>query len=192
MAQLIVFHHARGLTAGVLEFAEQIRRSGHSVHVPDLFEGRTFDDLEAGVAYAREVGFGTIAERAQVAANTVPYEAVYAGFSLGVLPAQKLAQTRQGAAGALLFDACVPIAEFGGHWPQDVPIQIHAMEADKWFVGSGDFDAARELIASARNGELFLYPGDRHLFVDSSLPSYDEAAAALVMERVLLFLDAIR
>jgi dienelactone hydrolase len=114
---------------------------------------------------------------------------VYAGFSLGVLPAQRLAQTRPGARGALFFYACVPTSEFGS-WPADVPVQVHGMDADPIFVGEGDLDAARALVAEADDGELFLYPGDQHYFADSSLPSYDPAATALLIRRVLDFLAA--
>jgi len=192
MAAVLLFHHAQGRTAGVLAFAEQLRNAGHTVHVPDLYEGRTFDNLEAGLAYANEVGFETIIERGLLAAKALPDEVVYAGFSLGVLPAQKLAQTRKGAAGAMLFHACVPVAEFGCPWPPDVPVQVHAIDADEWFVKGGDLNAARELTASTKNAELFLYPGNQHLFADCSLPSYDERAAALLMERVLAFLARVR
>jgi len=192
MAEVLLFHHAHGRTPGVLAFADEIRQAGHTVHVPDLYEGRTFDHLEAGVGYAQEVGFDTIIERGLLAAEALPDHVVYAGVSLGVLPAQKLAQTRQGAAGALLFHACVPAAEFGRPWPEGVPLQVHGMVADKLFVEEGDLDAARELVASVDNAELFLYPGDQHLFTDKSLPSYDEAAAALLTERVITFLDAIK
>ncbi len=184
MAEVLLFHHAHGRTPGILAFADEIRQAGHTVHVPDLYEGRTFDHLEAGVGYAQEVGFDTIIERGLLAAEALPDHVVYAGFSLGVLPAQKLAQTRQGAAGALLFHACVPAAEFGRPWPEGVPLQL--------FVEEGDLDAARELVASVDNAELFLYPGDQHLFTDKSLPSYDEAVAALLTERVITFLDAIK
>jgi len=192
MAEVILFHHAHGRTAGVLAFADQIRNAGHTVHVPDLYDGRVFGDLEAGLAYARDVGFETIIERGLLAAKTLPNNLVYAGFSLGVLPAQKLAQTSPGALGAMLFHACVRFEEFGSSWPQDVPVQVHAMEDDEWFVKGGDLAAARELAAGASNVELFLYTGHQHLFADSSLPSYDESAAGLLIQRVLVFLDGCR
>jgi dienelactone hydrolase len=159
------------------------------VHTPDLFDGRTFPSIDEGVAYASEVGFGDLIERGVSEADQLPNEVVYAGFSLGVLPAQKLAQTRPGAAGALLFYSCVPMSEFGS-WPAGVPVQIHGMDADPYFVGEGDIDAAREVVDSADQGELFLYPGDQHYFADSSLPSYDPKATALLTERVLDFLRA--
>jgi dienelactone hydrolase len=189
MAEVLLFHHAQGQTAGFRAFADELRHAGHTVHTPDLFDGRTFGTIDEGMAYAEQVGFpDAIIERGERSAAELPAELVYAGFSLGVLPAQKLAQNRPGARGALLFYACVPLSYFGGSWPADVPAQIHGMDADPIFVGEGDVDAARELVASAENAELFLYPGDQHYFADSSLPSYDADAAALLTRRVLDFL----
>jgi dienelactone hydrolase len=190
VAELLLFHHAQGLTAGCLSFADELRAAGHVVHTPDLYDGKTFADLDDGVGYAREVGFDTIGERGRLAAEGLPNEIVYAGFSLGAMPAQMLAQTRPGAKGALLFHGCVPPSEFGGPWPQGVPLQIHLMEADEWAL-EGDLDAARELDETVESAELFLYPGDRHLFADNSLPDYDESAATLLKQRVLSFLDNI-
>jgi dienelactone hydrolase len=192
VADVVLFHHAQGLTSGVHEFADRLRGAGHSVHVPDLYEGRTFASLEEGMAYADSVGFANIAERGEIAAAELPAEAVYAGFSLGVLPAQLLTQTRPGARGALLMHSCVPVSVFGSPWPAGVPAQIHAMNEDKLFVEEGDLEAARDLAGSAAGVELFLYPGDRHLFADSSLSGYDAAAAELLLERVLGFLAAVR
>ena len=192
MAEVILFHHAQGRTSGVLEFADRLRVEGHHVYVPDLYEGRAFASLAEGVAYADGVGFARIAERGEIAAANLPAEAVYAGFSLGVLPAQLLTQTRPGARGALLMHSCVPTSVFERPWPAGVPAQIHAMEEDKLFVEEGDLQAARELAGSADGIELFLYPGDQHLFADSSLGSYDPAAAELLLERVLGFLAEVR
>ncbi len=191
MAEVLLFHHAQGLTAGVVAFADELRRAGHVVHTPDLYAGRTFASVEEGVAHAGEIGFGNVVERGVRAADELSADLVYAGFSLGVIPAQKLAQTRPGARGALLFEACVPTSEFGPGWPPGVPVQIHGMDADKFFAGEGDIDAARALVeeaATSARAELFVYPGDRHLFADSSLSSYDAAASAALMERVVDFL----
>jgi dienelactone hydrolase len=188
MAEVLLFHHAQGRTAGFLAFADELRRAGHTVHTPDLFDGRTFEVLDDGVAYASEIGFGKLIERAAQAADGLPVGLVYAGFSLGAVPAQKLAQTRAGAQGALLFHGCLPVTHFGSSWPEDVPVQIHAMDADPWFVDGDGIVAARALVASGAPAELFLYPGHGHLFADSSLPDYDVAAAALLRLRVLEFL----
>jgi dienelactone hydrolase len=190
MAEVLLFHHAHGLTDGVVSFADDLRGAGHTVHTPDLFDGRTFQSVEEGVAYAAEIGFGEIIERGARAAQDLTSGLVYAGFSLGVLAAQMLAQTRDGAVAALLFHACVPVSEFGPAWPDGVPVQVHAMEADPFFVGDGDIDAARAVVRQAANAELFLYPGNGHLFVDNSLPSYDADAATLLSDRVLTFLSA--
>jgi dienelactone hydrolase len=189
MAEVLLFHHAQGQTKGFNDFADELRQAGHTVHAPDLFEGRTFESIEDGMAYAEELGFpDEIIGRGEQAASELPNELVYAGFSLGVVPAQKLAQTRPGARGGLFFYSCVPASYFGG-WPADVPAQIHGMDADPIFVGEGDVEAARELVESSESAELFLYPGDQHYFADSSLPSYDADAAALLTKRVLDFLQ---
>lgn len=190
MAEVLLFHHAQGQTRGFNAFADELRQAGHTVHTPDLFDSRTFDTIDEGMSYAQEIGFpGEIIGRGERAAGALPQALVYAGFSLGVLPGQKLAQTRRGARGALFFYSCVPVAEFGG-WPANVPAQIHGMDADPIFVGEGDVDAARELVEAADDAELFLYPGDQHYFADSSLPSYDPDATALLTTRVLDFLRA--
>ncbi|OCO98895.1 MULTISPECIES: dienelactone hydrolase family protein [unclassified Ensifer] len=190
MAEILLFHHAQGLTPGMHAFAGALRAAGHTVHMPDLFEGRTFESIEAGLAYIEGVGFNEMREHGVRLADTLPEALVYAGFSFGVLPAQKLAQTRPGARGALLFYSCLPISgEWAfGPWPDGVPVQIHGMDNDPIFVGEGDIDAAREIVEKAEDAELFLYPGDQHYFADSSLPSYDAAATALLTQRVLAFL----
>ena len=191
MTEVLLFHHAQGQTAGFHAFADELREAGHTVHTPDLFEGLTFGSIEEGMTYVQELGFGTIITRGARAAGELPGELVYAGFSLGVVPAQKLAMSRAGARGALFFSSCVPLSEFGGVWPAGVPVQVHGMDHDPYFVGEGDVDAAREVVAAAERGELFLYPGDQHYFADSSLPSYDPAAANLLTRRVLDFLQAV-
>jgi len=191
MAEILLFHHAQGLTPGVRAFVDEIRAAGHIVHTPDLFDGRIFDSIEEGLAYIDQIGFDAIRERGVQVADELPRELVYAGFSFGVLPAQKLAQTRRGARGALLFYSCLPISGRWafGPWPEGVAVQIHGMDNDPIFVGEGDIDAAREIVAKVDDAELFLYPGDQHYFADSSLPSYDADATALLITRVLAFLD---
>jgi dienelactone hydrolase len=192
VAEVLLFHHAQGLTPGCLSFAERLGAAGHVMHAPDLYEGRTFTDLTDGMGYAEEIGFGTIIERGRVAADGLPSGLVYAGFSLGVLPAQMLAQTRPGTKGALLFHSCVPPSEFGRPWPQGIPLQMHMMDADELSLPPNeDLAAARELDETVEGATLFSYPGDRHLFADDTLPDYDEHAAALLTERVLGFLGRI-
>jgi dienelactone hydrolase len=191
MAEIILFHHVLGLTDGVKAFADELRAAGHTVHTPDLFDTRTFTSLEEGIDFARGIGFDTVLDRGVAAAEGLGPNLVYAGFSLGVMPAQKLAQTRAGARGALFFDACIPVEEFGDGWPEGVAVQIHGMDSDPSFADEGDLEAAEALVASTENAELFLYHGNSHLFADSSLPGYDPDAAALMTERVLEFLSRI-
>ncbi len=190
MAEVLLFHHAQGLTSGCVAFADELRTGGHVVHTPDLYEGKTFAELSEGVAYAEEIGFDTVVERGRLAGEALPPGVVYAGFSLGVMPAQMLAQTRPDAKGALLFHSCLPPSEFGGPWPKGLPLQIHMMDGDEWVLPPNeDLAAARHLDETVEEAELFLYPGDRHLFADNSLPDYDQIAARLLRQRVLSFLD---
>jgi len=189
MSEVLLYHHVQGLTQGVRSFADELRQAGHTVHTPDLFDGRTFGTLEEGMTFAREAGFDTLGERGVAAADGIGPNVVYAGFSLGVMIAQQLAQTRPGARGALLLYSCLPVSEFGDAWPDGVPVQVHGKDGDEFFLE--DIDAARALVDSRDGAELFLYPGTEHLFADSSLPAYDPAAAALLTERVLAFLDKV-
>jgi dienelactone hydrolase len=193
MAEVLLFHHAQGLTPGVRAFADALRAAGHAVHTPDLFDGRTFDSIDEGMAFIQASGMDGMVERGERTADELPNDLVYAGFSFGEMVAQKLAQTRPGARGALLFYSCIPISgEWAfGPWPDGVPVQIHGMDNDPIFVGEGDVEAAREIVAQVDGAELFLYPGDQHYFADSSLPSYDAAATALLTQRVLEFLDHV-
>jgi dienelactone hydrolase len=187
MADVVLYHHVQGLTEGVRSFADTLRESGHTVHVPDLFEGRTFETIEDGLAFASDAGFDALTQRGVAAAEALRPDVVYAGFSFGVMPAQQLAQTRAGARGAVLMSGCLPVSAFGVAWPQGVPVQVHGKDADPYFAE--DIDAARVLAGSTDDAELFLYPGREHLFADPSLPEYDAAAAALLTERVLAWLE---
>ena len=188
MTDIVLFHHAQGLTPGVDALAQALRAAGHAVHAPDLYGGKTFETLDEGMAHARGIGFGALLDRGVAAGQELGTDAVYVGISMGVMPAQKLAQTRPGARGALLLEACLPVSEFGERWPEGVPVQVHGMDADPMFAVEGDLDAARELVDSTDQAELFLYPGKVHLFSDSTLPTYDAAAAELMISRVLEFL----
>jgi dienelactone hydrolase len=195
MAEVVLFHHVQGLTEGVLAFAENLRGGGHTVHTPDLFDGERAGTVEDGFAITKRIGDEVLRERTERALADLDAAVVYAGISFGVGTAQELAQTRAGARGALLYEACLPISgEWAiGPWPDGVPVQVHGMEQDPFFGLEGDVDAARELVETVgpERGELFVYPGDRHLFTDSSLPSYDAEATALVLQRSRDFLDRL-
>jgi dienelactone hydrolase len=193
MADLLLFHHIQGLTPGVLAFADELRAAGHTVHTPDLFDGRTFASIPEGANYAHGDGAPDFDALADKVAGDLPAELVYAGFSMGAAQAQRLAQTRPGATGALLFESCIPLTGDWafGPWPDGVPVQIHGKDEDEFFAHEGDLDAARALVAAVPDAELFTYPGPEHLFADSSLASYDAEAAALLTDRVLAFLGRV-
>ena len=191
MAEVVLFHHVQGLTMGVRALADRLRAGGHTVYTPDFFDGRTFASIDEGFAALKAQGEGAHAAWADGIVAKLPPGLVYAGISLGVMPAQRLAQTRPDAAGALLLEACAPPSAFADRWPAEVAVQVHGMERDPFFGPEGDVDAARELVGQAADGELFVYPGEVHLFTDSTLPSYDEAATAQVAERALAFLGRL-
>ena len=193
MADVLLFHHIQGLTPGVVAFADALRAAGHTVHVPDLFAGRTFASIEEGAAFTQSSDAPDFDALADAEAAALPADLVYLGFSFGVMPAQRLAQTRPGAVGAVLCESCVPVTGDWafGPWPEGVPVQIHGMDADPFFAGEGDIDAARELVSLVPDAELFIYPGNVHLFEDSSLPQYDEGAATLLTTRVLKLLARV-
>ncbi|HET6651068.1 MAG TPA: dienelactone hydrolase family protein [Nocardioides sp.] len=195
MAEVVLIHHVRGLTDGVRAFADELRAGGHTVHTPDLFDGERPASIEEGVAHAQGLGDQVLEERTDRALAGLPAGLVYAGFSLGAGTSQRLAQTRPGARGALLYEACMPITgEWAyGPWPEGLPVQIHGMDRDPYFGLESDIDSAREIVETVGSdlAELFVYPGDQHLFTDSSLPSYDEEATALVLKRSRDFLDRL-
>ena len=188
MTSVVLFHHAQGLTDGVRRFADRLSAAGHRVSVPDLYEGATFPTVQDGVAHAEKIGFDVIIERGAAAVTDLPADLVYAGFSLGVMPAQKLAQTRPGARGALLLHSAVPAAHFGP-WPATVALQMHLTEQDPW--AEEDLPAAEELAREVPGAELFLYPGSGHLICDDSLDDHDPAATDLIVERSLAFLERV-
>jgi dienelactone hydrolase len=190
MTEVLLLHHAQGLTPGVVALADRLIAAGHVVHTPDVYDGRTFDTLSDGLDYLGAIGFQEAHDRGIASAEGLPHDLVYIGLSLGVMAVEQLVLSRPGALGAILVGSAVRPEEFGSPWPAGVPLQIHGTEGDPVFVGEGDIDAARELVRDA-GAELFLYPGDGHLFVDNSLRDYDEDATELFLERVLAFLQRV-
>jgi dienelactone hydrolase len=195
MAEVVLFHHVQGLTDGVQAFAEELRAGGHTVHTPDLFDGAQPASIDDGIELVQRIGHGVLDERADQAVAKLPAGLVFAGISFGAATAQRFAQARAGARGALLYEACIPITgeDAFGPWPGGVRVQIHGMDGDPFFGLEGDIDAARELveIVGPELAQLYVYVGDRHLFTDSSLPSYDAAATRQVLRRSRELLDRV-
>ena len=187
MAEVILFHHALGVTDGMRAFADQLRDAGHQVTVADLFGGKTFDNLEDGVAFEEELGWDEVVARSEAAIAPLPPNVVIGGFSLGAVYGQRLAQRREGALGALLYHGGDnPPATFGV-WPAGVGLQVHVSEGDKWF----NLESGKQLVSEVPGAELFLYPGSGHVFTDTSWEEYDEASTTLVIERTLSVLDRV-
>lgn len=186
---VVLFHSALGLNQAVKEFAESLRMHGHAVHVPDLFDGDVFTNLEDGVHKRDDVGIPLLSQRAAESVREMPVGTVYAGFSMGAASAQYLAGTIPGAGGAVLMHAALP-NEFVGiqQWPK-VPVQIHFAIDDPWVQR----DHVSALSSSVEQGgatcEVFEYPGSAHLFGDASSPDYDEDSATAMLSRVLTFLS---
>ncbi len=188
MTEVILFHHALGVTDGLRAFADRLRAGGHQVTVANLFGGATFDTIEEGVAYEEDLGWDEMVSRSEAAIASLPPQVVIGGFSLGAVYAQRLAQTRAGALGALLLHAGdIPPGEFGVPWPEGVALQVHVSEGDPWFNREG----GERLVSEVPGAELFLYPGSGHLFTDRSWQEYDEASTTLVIERTLAFLGRV-
>ena len=184
MAEILLFHHALGLTDGVKEFAAALRDVGHTVHTPDLFEGRTFDVVEDGVAFAAETGRETLVARATAAVEQLPADLVYAGMSMGCAYATQLLLTRPGGRGAFYLYGAVDPEWWEASWPAGVPAQSHQTEDDPWREKETD----EAFVAKVPGAEAFLYEGDTHLFADPSSDDFDATAAALAMERIQAFL----
>lgn len=188
--EIVLFHSVLGLRPGVLAWAERLRRAGHTVHTPDLYDGQVFDDMEAGLRAIESLGgIRGVIERSYAAVSALRSDLVYAGFSNGGGSAELLALTRPGARGAILMHAALPLDALGADaWPAGVPVQIHYAERDPY----RDARAVAALAAAARRAgahcEVWNYPGSGHLFADPDLPDFDERSAELMFRRVLDFL----
>lgn len=183
MAEIVLFHHAGGLTPGVRQFADLLRTAGHTVHTPDLFDGRTFADVHDGVAYAQEAGEEVFAARAAEAVVDLPAAIVYGGMSMGAARAAEQVLTRPGARGAFFLYGAIDPGWWNAAWPAGVPSQAHVTEGDPW--REPDAEAAYTAVSGA---ELFAYPGNGHLFAEPGHPDYDEQAAATATSRIVEFL----
>lgn len=187
MVQLAVFPHAMGVTAGMRAFVNALADDGHEVQLVDLYDGIVCDDLDAGIEHANEIGFSTVIDRGVAAIEPDATGVVVIGFSLGVLPAQKLAQTHPGVIGAVLCDAAVPADAFGG-WRDGVRAAIHLCADDP--LVAEDLAAAAEL-ATRDEIELTIHPGAGHVAIDASGPAYDPDLARHLRAEIRAFVEAL-
>jgi dienelactone hydrolase len=194
MAEVVLFHSVLGMRPGIAVAADRLQAAGHVVHIPNLFPGgEVFDDYKPAMARLESVGFKTLMARAAEALAPLPAGIVYAGFSMGAMPAGIFAAKRPGALGAILMHGAPPPAAGGfSSWPSATPVQIHCMVDDPWRDESEIAALSTLVKASGAEYALFDYPGSGHLFADPSMPAeYDAAAADLLWQRVLAFLDRI-
>jgi dienelactone hydrolase len=189
VAHVVLFHHAQGLRPDVVAWADSLRKAGNEVETPDLYDGRTFERLEDGIAHRDELGVPTLIERAARFLDELPPDLVYAGFSMGSSTAHYFAVTRPGARGALLMHGTAPPRSLAGaEWPTSVPVQLHYSEHDL-YLDAGNIEAFLQSVRRVGAPlEVFTYPGGRHLFADPDGPDYDQASAELMLERELEFL----
>src|SRR5438477_7399568 len=192
MEEVVVYHSAYGLRPAVIDFADKLRRAGHTVHTPDLYDGEVFSDRNDAIRKIQELGFDKLLERAVTAVEKLPHHLVFAGFSNGGACAELLAATRPGAKGAILIHAPLMVRDLGWTvWPSNVPVQVHFADKDP-IKNQAVVDAlAAKVRQSGSNFEQFDYDAAGHLFADSNFPAYYANPAELMTNRVLEFLDRI-
>ncbi|MER6142862.1 dienelactone hydrolase family protein [Streptomyces sparsogenes] len=187
---ILLLHSMYGLRPAVHAAADRLRAAGHEVHVPDLYEGRTADSAEDGMALKEEIGREELLRRAVAAAAPLSDRGiVYAGFSLGGSIAQNLALGDEKARGLLLLHGTSDIADDAA--TDGLPVQLHVADPDPfephdwlnaWYLRMGRAGA---------DVEVYRYPGAGHLFTDPDLPDYDEEAAEATWKVALGFLEEV-
>ncbi len=189
MATVVLFHSALGLTGHLRQWADILEQDGHTVLTPDLFDGHTFTDLDAGVDHVDAEGVEHWVARARELTARVQGPRIYAGFSLGGAVAEILALTEPDAAGLVVMHGAISPAWFEIHeWPVDLVAQLHYAARDPW-VDADDNAAFLELAGEAC--EEFVYPGEGHLFGFEGWHEYDEVASHDMYERVSEFLSEV-
>lgn len=180
MSTILLLHSAMGLRPAVTEFAEALEQRGHTLVVPDYYEGEVFDDADAGIEYRDRVGAKTLFKRILPVVEKLPDDAVLSGFSLGSAFAQTLAATRGQSRGIVLMHS---VAAPFGRWPGP-PVQVHRYEVDDW-IDTDDLAALRASVeAEGASFEDFVTPGKGHLFTDVHGPDGDAEATAKTIERI--------
>jgi dienelactone hydrolase len=194
MTTVAIFHSVLGVRAGVLDAAERLRQDGHVVLVPDLFEGRTFDEYPPAMTFAwQELGQESLLRRASDAVAGLPEGFVTVGFSLGCVLAGYLA-TQRTVSGVVMASGAVPVSLLGPdvRWPSGVPAQTHSTVDDPWREQEELEHAVRDVEEGGGTIEVFDYPGSGHLFTDPTLPhEYDPAATEVFWSRVVPFLRGL-
>ncbi|MBB5118522.1 dienelactone hydrolase [Streptomyces eurocidicus] len=170
--------------------AERLRAAGHEVHVPDLYEGRTADTVEDGMAIKDEIGHEELLRRAIVAAAPLSDRGlVYAGFSLGGSVAQNLALGDEKARGLLLLHGTSDLAEDAA--VDELPVQLHVADPDPFEPHDWLNAWYLRMRRAGAEVEVHRYAGAGHLFTDPELPDHDAEAAEAAWRVALAFLDEV-
>lgn len=195
MAQIVLFHSAYGLRPAVHAAAERLRAAGHQVTTPDLYDGRTFDTVEEGMAYKDEITQNELLRRAigavaplltPAAGATAPADGlVYAGFSLGGALAQNLALADEHAKGLLLLHGTSDIRDDAA---TGIPVQLHVAEPDPFEPEDWLNAWYLRMRKAGADVEVHRYRGAGHVFTDPDLPDHDAEAAERTWAVALDFL----
>jgi len=180
---VVLFHSMFGLRSVEGEAAARLEAAGHRVTVPDLFGGATTEEgIDAGFALMRTIGWETIVERARLATESVPDNAVLMGLSMGVGVIGELWPERLRAAAVICLHSTTGIPS---GVPKGTPMQVHVAIGDR-FATDEDLEAVEA--SAARVGAeaaIYRYPHAGHLFTDATLPDFDAAAADATWTRIL-------
>lgn len=190
MAQLLLLHHALGVTSALRRLADRFEDAGHDVVVPDLFESRVFASVEEGMEHVESVGIETLAGLGEDAASDMQPGFVVCGISLGAIAAMRAGVSNDAVAAVVVASACIPEEYIGGPWPRTLPLRVVASREDAMFRDEGDLEAATEYTHSAQQAKLKLMPGREHLFVEADDPE-STAATEWLVETVMRFLDRV-
>ncbi|MEV0307719.1 dienelactone hydrolase family protein [Nonomuraea fuscirosea] len=187
MARILLLHSMYGLRPAVHQAADRLRAAGHTVHVPDLYDGRVVDTAEEGIAIKDEIGRDELLKRAVAAAAPLSADGlVYAGFSLGAAIAQNLALGDEQSRGLLLMHGTSDMAE--GVSADDLPVQLHVADPDTYEPVDWLNAWYLRMRQARADVEVFRYPGAGHLFTDPDLPDHDPEAAERAWAIALDFL----
>ena len=188
MTDIALFHSSLGVRPGIIDAAERLHADGHRVLLVDQYEGQVFDDYGEAHRFVDQVGFPELMRRALIGVQDLPDGFVAMGFSNGGGMAEYVA-TQRPCRGVLMISGALPVRMLGADaWPRAVPAQIHYNRRDPHHQQDWLEALLTEISTAGATAAIFEYPGEGHLFTDSSRSDeYDEQATTLLWDRALRF-----